>query len=140
MPKKGTTIKIIFLKKLERIAMWHHNPLIKKILINFLLFGFGISFLADRVVSFYFIEHIWCRIFFYEFDVIPNWRNIDHHNTEFVSWRKVIVHFLVLKYFSASRIYVSENDIKHQSKHSKHNSTLVLIKASGSNGFTCGKL
>ena len=32
MPKKGTTIKIIFLKKLQRIAMWHHNPLIKKIL------------------------------------------------------------------------------------------------------------
>ena len=50
---------------------------------------------SNQLFSFCFIEHIWNRIWFYEFDVIPSWRNIDHHNTEFVSWRKVILHFVV---------------------------------------------
>ena len=69
--EKKTTIKIDFLQKLQRIAMKHHNPLIKKYL-HFFFFFLWNTISSDRVFSFCFIEHIWCRICFYEFDVIRN--------------------------------------------------------------------
>ena len=37
------------------------------------------------------LEHLWRCICLYEFDVISNERHIDDYDTEFVSWRKVIV-------------------------------------------------